>query len=111
MPAATDSSAHHSARPSACATSVSARHLRVWPQRGTSCVAGIVGCVFRSPLQKRIGTGTGIRPHLFLTRVLWRAKNGSAKWVSGTTKPGETEEIGRASSREREEHEVGAMCT
>src|SRR6184192_1174518 len=91
MPAATDSSAHHSARPSACATSVSARHLRVWPQRGTSCVAGIVGCVFRSPLQKRIGTGTGIRPHLFLTRVLWRAKNGSAKGVSGTTKPRETE--------------------
>src|SRR2546429_2099472 len=23
----------------------------------------------------RGGTGTGIRPHLFLTRVLWRAKN------------------------------------
>src|SRR5947208_254248 len=61
-PAPTDSSAHHSARPSACATSVSARHSRVWPQRGTSCVAGIVGCAFRSPLQTRIGTGTGIRP-------------------------------------------------
>ena len=90
-PAPTDSSAHHSARPSACATSVSARHSRVWLQRGTSFVAGIVGCAFRSPLQRRIGTGTGIRPHLFLTRVLWRAKNGSAKWVSGTTKPGETE--------------------
>src|SRR6266513_4133177 len=61
-PAPTDSSAHHSARPSACATSVSARHSRVWLQRGTSFVAGIVGCAFRSPLQTRIGTGTGIRP-------------------------------------------------
>src|SRR2546423_13066023 len=61
-PAATDSSAHHFARPSACATSVAARHSRVWPQRGTSCVAGTFGCAFRSPLQTRIGTGTGIRP-------------------------------------------------
>src|SRR5207248_7376390 len=50
------------------------------------------GCAFPgSTFQRRIGTGTGIRPHLFLTRVLWRAKNGSAKGVSGTTKPGETE--------------------
>src|SRR5256885_604633 len=61
-PAATASGAHHFARPSACATSVSARHSRVWPQRGTSCVAGTFGCAFRSPLQTRIGTGTGIRP-------------------------------------------------
>src|SRR5439155_2924503 len=62
-PAPTDSSAHHSARPSARATSVSARHSRVWPQQRTSFVAGTFGCaLFRSPLQTRIGTGTGIRP-------------------------------------------------
>src|SRR5438309_6797573 len=61
-PAATDSRVHHSARPSACATSASARRSRAWQQPGWSRVAGIVGCAFRSPIQTRIGTGTGIRP-------------------------------------------------
>src|SRR5256885_3345851 len=39
----------------------------------------------------RGGTGTGIRPHLFLTRVLWRAKYSAAQWVSGTTSPAVTD--------------------